>query len=326
VLWFKKADAWLAGVEGSGTDWSKYKSPPKSAEVTVSPQEPLGFDNWGNVHEPRPRSGALVNQLTAPWYLDRLRLRVHAPLAFLRVFFGQVEEARQQLEAYRRLDKLGEYTEKLRFGSYYQRMIWNIEQNQCCLRARPEEAKVFTNPKHRLVMFMGDLAYELEDLEAAKEQYDRLLNGEFGNLSEAERAYLWFAAACCEGFKDRLKAIEKLAVFEKKWKDTPTAPRALFYCAKFHWSGYHSSQASRDEAVRLYDLIEQRYPGSGYDDDGAWHAGLNCFVSGKEEEARRRFDRYKGRYPNGYHKDHLSPEYLEIFRPEKPQPAAKAGD
>ena len=312
VQWFKKAEAWLAGVEGSGADWSKFKSPEKSAEVTVSPQEALGFDNWGNVHEPRPKSGALVNHLTAPWYLDRLRLRNSSNLLFVYFVQGREQEAKPLLERIRRLDRVGQESDKIWAASFARRMEWNLLYNKGCLRATPAEAAAFVDPKRRLLMFLADYAYEREDREEAERLYNRLMQGEWGKLTQAEEAYIYTSLAFCMGWKRKEKyaAADLLKVFEKKWQDTPSAPIALLGCANL-LTRDSSDRQRRESGIRYYDLVEQRYPHTEEAADALFLSGWTSYLLGDRKEAAARFTRYAARYPKGAYIESASLEYFD---------------
>jgi tetratricopeptide (TPR) repeat protein len=308
---FRDADAWLDGIATAPVDFKPVKPPEQSAEVTVSPQETVARDNFGNVLHSQPRDGALVNHLTAPWYLDDLRLRVAAAYGFALMVQGKLDEARVQFERYRKLDELGRATERAWGASFSARMDWNLTENRGCLRATPAEAAAFVNPKRRLAMFIADYAYEQEQFEEAERQYRRLMDGEFGKLSAAEEAYVYTALAFCAGWRDSSnKAAELLSVFEKKWQATPSAPIALMACGNYLVQNA-PTRKKREAAIRYYDLLVQRYPDSAHAERALYRGGELAYILGNKEDARRRFKLYLAKYPNGFHKDEASVEYHE---------------
>jgi len=310
---FMQAQEWVDSIEKAPVPMDPFKPPERSGEVTRSPENVIKQDQFGNIFHVVPNDGALVNHLTAPWYLDDLRMRIAANYGFVLMVEGKVEEAKEQFGRYRKLDEVGAEQEKWSMGSFASRMEWNLKNNKGCLRAYPEEAAAFTDPKRRLLMFMADLAYEKEDWGTAKERYERLLRGEFGKISPAEEAYLTCALAQCESrFENDARVMELVNKFEKNWQNTPSWPRGMMLLADY-LSGGRRDEERCMRAVKVYETIAQRCR-EPYAEEATYKIVLTLWYSQEkatQEAGRRRAKYYRQRYPNGYYKEDTSDDMLE---------------
>lgn len=315
---FQNALAWIESITNAPVNLNPFMPPERSLEVTSTPRDVVARDQFGNISHARIKDGSLLNHLTTPWYLDDLRLRVHSSYGFVLLVEGDVDAAKEQFEQHRKLDKIGLEKEKLQMGSFAERMAWNIANNKGCLRAYPEEAAVFKESKRRLVMFLGDLSFEKEEWNNARTQYQRLLTKELGRCSPAEEAYAWSAIAHCESrLSNHKSAAENFKVFLTKWQDTPTAPRALLTCANM-LSGGARNEVDCAEAGRLFTYVAKRYAGSAYEEEAVYFGGLTYFYGRSDNdvlEANKWFEHYRKRFPEGYHKHHVTPEALEEMNP-----------
>ena len=313
---YKEAENWTKEIVSCGVNFKDMKIPERCSLVAQPPSKIISRDQWGNIKRSDQLCGQVVNHLTADWYLSDLKMRALSGKGFVFFYLGKKEEAITAFSDYSDVDQVGQAAENLGKGNFSVRMIWNIMNNEGCLRAYPEEAAVFTDPRRRIYIFMADYLFEKENYDMAKIKYEQIKAGAFGKPALAEQAYLMVATAQCDSrLGDYEMASNTYKLFtQNKWIGTPSAPRALMYLAGTINGRSSNGEEPIIEAVKVYDTVVRTFPRTLYADDACFFSGLAYLYANDEKLHKagiQRLRQYPKLFPNGVHKKQATDDEIE---------------
>lgn len=300
---YTRAARWCEAVAHQTRVLETYLVPEKSRDITAPPKILRRLDRDQVMVQEKIPVQALVNRVTAPWYLKALRSEVEWKLAFLAIVGGDAAAARQHMDLALAHDpSMQQQVDK---GAYnaHARILHTLERGKPLLGEAVELEGL--NERVRLVMQWADMQLMLERFEAARELYRRIrvAAGLAGNGNAVARAAV-AESHLLHAVDDpkRRATIPHLLEIAQQYPDAPSAPHLLFRAALLsHGEPLPSSE--------LFAMIYVQYPQSPY----AIRARSEFIVRDIpwRDPARRReeIDRFKRDYPERkeYH------DYLERF-------------
>lgn len=186
---FDSLDKWLEEVSEQDRFVEAFSIKDAARKLTEPPRTEKKVDFWGNVKKEEIKPGQLVNRRTCRWYLNELREQCSAFQGFLFFVAGKKEEA---LECYKRILDSDPQTRRMQSAGIwndYRRLKWGAEHGY--LYAYPQELRLYAG-RQRLAVLLGDFYYVTQEFDRAAGMARRLLKGEFGRLSSAQRDYPQF--------------------------------------------------------------------------------------------------------------------------------------
>ncbi len=173
---------------------AKLNVPEQAQAVSAPPTERDRRTSFGRIIRNDIAIGAVVNRQTALWYLDNLRQRICLELAFLFFVENKPDAAQEWLEKV----PAGLDLDTGLDGSIVTnqtRVAWAIKHGY--IFAHPQELILYTTDQQRLAVLLADFLYITKEYARCHQLHLRLLNNEFGKLTDAQRDYPLLAIAWC---------------------------------------------------------------------------------------------------------------------------------
>jgi tetratricopeptide (TPR) repeat protein len=274
-LAYRKGVSFLLNPDVSIT---KFAVPQQSMTTTKPPRSRRSVVGWGDVRHSEYTPSQVVNYLTCPWLFDDLMYDFSLKLSFLAFVSNDFSSASSLLDQALLHDPEQKECAEGNALCVYTRLRDDYHERR--LYGTSEELAQFTGAQRIPVLFV-DLLLECENWPEAISAYQRLLTpGK--RWSANQEAYLRFALASClalSGKTDDAHAI--LAEFSKRFKQSPTYPRAAIMLAKME-------PGMELQAPILNDIITS-FPGSRYKLEAILALGQGYYVRGNAKEAKKVF-------------------------------------
>ncbi len=177
--------------------------------VTPTKQE-FTIDFWGNLSPPVIKPGQLVNRATADWAMRDLESRSVRYLGFVYMTNKSPTKAAAAFKRLLALDPATRELEDRGEASDYTRLMFGARHGY--LIAYPQELDLYDDSR-KYAIFLGDFYYVTQRFDQAIAMYQRLLNGDFGKLTDRQRDYPWLAQGLA--YQRVGKADEALKMFRK---------------------------------------------------------------------------------------------------------------
>lgn len=220
---------------------------PAARALVAPPATEKQFDVFGNVALTRREAGNLIDEKTCSWYLPSLEASCAKFQGFLLFAQGKNKEALKQFQRIQELDpetKLDERTHP----SDLTRLRWGAEHGY--LYAMPEELALYSG-RQRFAVLLGDFYYVTQDFDRFHKIFRRLLDGEFGILSNDKIAYPQLAYATSVYWTEsRTKAFDEYMKVIP-YKNTVSARRATIAL------GNLISHVDGERAKQGFSLLEK---------------------------------------------------------------------
>ena len=168
---YEQALDWCGRVRALKEGARLYAVPEKAAEPAKAPAAWQKMQPSGVIERERIEPGAVVNRLTAPWYLDRLEAELRYRLGFLESLAGDWEKAMEHWRLIADLDPLLAKAQRERYFNTLRRL-------EGCARKRhfigdtEENARIPDNV--RPAIWWADFLFMTERFAAADALFDRL--------------------------------------------------------------------------------------------------------------------------------------------------------
>lgn len=223
---FQRAWQWLTLVDSAQIDLAAYQVPREASGIAAPPQITEERDTFGNLRPVVPAVGTIVNRLTCAWYLDDLRQQAALPLAFLALWDKDLIQAQAWCTRLVTLEGHTGRAERTKEWDDVKRISWGAQHGY--LHAFPQELELYQG-RQRFLVLLADFLFCTQHFAEAGMLATRLVGGDFGELSSAQKDYPLFLIATCTywltGHQDALDGY--LAVLTTR-DGTFTEDRAAF--------------------------------------------------------------------------------------------------
>ncbi|MBI5725224.1 MAG: hypothetical protein HZA50_14790 [Planctomycetes bacterium] len=287
-----KLNTWAEATRAKGISPAKFAPDPVGMMSYKKPEKD-GTGVWKTSADSEQDNRPLYDFLTlqdchaADWYLNELQSHVAMFKGFILYYDGKLEDARNEFNRLAEIDP-----EKVARGAAFYAGAYHslmLACDQKYMLATPEEMQNFKD-RQRLAIMLGDLYYGIGQNNRSIAITHRLLDGEFGRLSEPCRQYAQFLLGMNVAMTDgRRVALEEMFKVFKDLKSlsgknvTYTMDRAA-YCA-----GHAAFLCYDKKSVELAGQIWKALVDSGRKNEQTMRAliGLAAIANkcGREDEA-----------------------------------------
>ena len=155
--------------------------------------------------------------------------------------------------------------------------------------------------KRRIAAYLGNLYYDALEWDKALAIYQRLINGQFGELSEPELAYCVYLVGNIHHMAGRKKeAMKAFEAFEgKRFATTPIAARAIYSRAQIATQYERRDGVYEKIATENFLRLLREYPDFSDNDITLVALGYALLRQDRKDEAKQCFHEYLKRYPGG---------------------------
>ena len=267
------ADAGVAAVE----------VPAAVRAVSAPPDQPEQQNAMGTERPSQAALGALLNRQTAPWWLASLRESLAVDMAILALASGDGPAARKWLERVPggASGADDEWDNRGRLG-------WALEHGH--IFALPAELAQYSG-RARLAVLIADGCYVTADYDGALMLTDRLIAGEFGQLSRAAGDYPRYLRAWCRYRGAYAGGSEELGPAQRFVLDLETVLATREQTLTESRAAWMIGQAAKDCSDPVLQALgvrrHEELIASGADDNFARKArlalGLSCLRAGQRQ-------------------------------------------
>ncbi|NRA37108.1 MAG: tetratricopeptide repeat protein [Planctomycetes bacterium] len=270
IKYYSNVVRWVFDVRKLEQNLSVYEIPNGSEKVTAPPKQWRKKSGWGNVVWERPRSQAIVNRLSASWYLDALLVECYLQRSVCHFIDRNKKEAVADLDAMRKLDKEDRLmTEGMGFSNYNR-----LKDGYLSGRLYATQAELQSFPTKVLVpLISAELYFETEQWDRAISAYRSLIKEFEGSLKEDPMGYLYYALASAYLFKGDVESATPIIVenfIEKKSRfyKTISWPRSMLAMTnidqkkdpwKWLWMGYEGTSDINYKSEFLLSIGQYHY-------------------------------------------------------------------
>lgn len=264
---YEEARLWIEAAEKAKEKLDAFTIPGAALEVASPPIQPHGTDGWGNVEQSKIEPGHVVNRRTCSWYLDSLRARACAGLAFLAFVNDEIPAAREWCRRMNLSDARSRHLGGMGIGNIYSRLIHGLDC-KAFRNALDEEMAAFKNPQRRFVVMLADFHADCERPEEAETLYRALFEKRYGRLSNNEEAYVRFQLGWVSWYRGIDRLDQKLQDAAVEWflpfqtdaalRRSPTAPRAVF--SLYNTMRYSPDPIRREAAYAVLKVFPDDFP------------------------------------------------------------------
>ncbi len=305
-----------------------YAVPEKAASITAPPAGWHSLDKHGILRVQSFTPGTVVNQLSAPWHLNRLRSETLFRLGFLDALDGKWSLAAEQWRKVATYDPvLAKAQDKRYFNS-----LRRLEQaaSKGYFVGHDEEARGIP-PRLRPALLWADFLHMREMSEAATSLYNRLYQAADarGDGTVATRAALglllrWYAEAGrdSKGQAETLARATKLGeTVLAKYPSAPAAAYVALMCAK---STPCPTIQERPALAKVFGRVSARWPRSRHVAEARYWVIYLTVLPENAVESLPAIERYRKDFPAETAYYRFLKRHVELMREfhegRKPQP------
>jgi hypothetical protein len=256
--------------------------------------------------ESGPSAGAVVNRLSAPWYLDWLQAELLFRIGFLEALDGDWDAALVHWGDIKKHDQLLRTAQERRYYNTLRRLE-SAAKNEYFLGQAEENARIGQRIKPAL--WWADFLHLRKQFEAAGSLYARLFSAASARNDAvvAARAALGMMLAYNaeaneeqgeEGkrLKARLREIGKVALDR-----FPRAPAAPYIAFMIGWSTSLGTAEGKAAGSAAFLRVHERYPNSRHALEARFRSVFTLMDVGNEEEWRPLLEKFRRDHPDSDH-------------------------
>ncbi|MCH8514519.1 MAG: hypothetical protein LAT83_23090, partial [Kiritimatiellae bacterium] len=269
-----------------------YLAPEASRDITEPPRTVRSLDRYGILQIQTPSTHTLVNRLTAPWYLERLRSEVEWNLAFLAMVAEDKAKTKEHMDLALAHDPVLRRQVDGDYFNAYSRVLDRLEKGRP-LVGEAEEMRGLRE-REKLLMQWADMQFMLENFEVAKDLYERIQRV----ASRADNGNAVTRAAAGESLllramddPQRRETIPALIDLAVRYPRAHSSPHLLYRAALLsHGDPLPSSE--------IFPMVYGQYPNSPYAIRARYDEILRTIPWSHEAHRRESIDRFIRDYPN----------------------------
>ncbi len=256
--WCERARAVSEGVR-------LYAVPDKASAPSRAPERWQTLDRGGVIVRERLPAAAVVNRLTAPWYLDRLQAELRFRLGFLEALAGDWDAAREHWRRVAEHDAQLRVARQRRYHNALGRLEGSADKRFFIGTA---EDNVRVPDRVKPALWWADFLFLLERFDEADSLYRRLRDAALarGDAAVGARAGLGRVFALGEKARCPDTARVWLPRARRVGRETldrfPQAPAAPYIAFMIGHSWDNGARGDYAEARAAYRVVYTRYPRS----------------------------------------------------------------
>jgi tetratricopeptide (TPR) repeat protein len=304
--WYLQALDWCRQAVSVRSGARLYAVPEKAAEPAAAPDDWQKMGNGGVIKPGRIPPGAVVNRLTAEWYLDWLQAELLFRLGFLDALAGDWDTA---LTYWRKIAEHDELLKRAQEKRYYNtlRRLEGAAKNGYFLGQAEENARIGARTKPAL--WWADFLHLRKRFEASGSLYARLFSAANGrnDATVAARAALGMMLAYdaeanekrrgeSRQLKARVGEIGKMAL-----ERFPRAPAAPYIAFMIGWSTHLGTAEGKDAASAAFRRAHEKYPNSRHALEARFRSIFTLMQLDNEEEWRPILEEFRRDHPDSVH-------------------------
>ncbi len=317
--WYESGLSWARQAESVQRDARLYAVPSQAAQAARAPAQRQRMLPSGVIQGEAIPPGAVVNRLTADWYLDWLQAELLFRLGFLDALAGDWDAAREHWQRVAEHDPLLKRAQDNRYFNTLRRLD-GASRNGYLVGLAEENARI--SPRVKPALWWADFQHLREEFESAGSLYRRLYDAAASRNDAplGARAGLGIMlvidsdspgeAGTHARSRAREVGSEVLALFPR----APASAYVAFMLAE-NWDQAVDPELTR--AMEDYRNVYRNYPNSRHARPARFYGilhGIRMVRLDKLDQYEREIEQFSRDYPEHPDWTYLLKERLELYR------------